>query len=483
MPAGPLVEKYSVTLTMEPTVSEYGHPAGRARGTIKWRPEAEDLRQERDLLLGKDRQEIDEYHSQLAVCPTWTVLNQMQKKIERGKTQFDFVQDRAARKSKDWAEAWYAMNQNALDAFSYDQDVVDRYIAEHKVSAVIPPTLSYGSVKWSELNTDQTKHLFEAAKSYLEAKMDNWNDFMMLQWSQEALGMGTRARSPKIDGYVTEFDYVIPQAREIGYNPYISTWYAWMTDDGKKKIYEPMIELTENKYGIEVGFPPLQGGAFWQRLAEYREQGFKLITGDGTTWDLWVTMLINDYSTSSAGGVPGLISGQAMTTPGGTFANHMLSEDHIDMRWVEAIFALGDDKIVILRPDAPDEAVRELPNVWEFDPIATKHTIALGVIVLDDRKGTFSGAYRPTIDRGRDRISLTLGKEKSDIVSTMTDENRETYLEIMGKGTLQGIPFIDRIAGLKGESFWDGWRRSRYEYLGGLAQGFEVLIQDDHFEL
>lgn len=483
MPAGPLVEKYSITMTMESNASEFGHPAGRVRGTIKWLPVAEELRAKRDILLGDARQEIDEYHSQIAACPTWTMLNQMQKKIDRTRTQIEYVEDRAMRKDRAWSEAWRAMNQNALDAFSWDSEHVDNYVKEHATSAVIPPTLDYGSVKWSELNTDQLKYLYESAKSYLEYKMDHWDEMLRMQWRPTALGLGTRARGPSMTDFAETFDEVIDQAREIGYNPYLSTWYAWQPGDSSKKIYDPMIEISEDRYGVEIAFPPLLGGSYWQKIAEYIEQGHKIVNGDGTNWDSWVTILINDYSTSAEKGVPGLISGQSMTSAAGTFANHMLTEEHIDTDQVEAIFALGDDKLVVLKIGAPETAVREIPNVWEFDPVGTRHVIALGLVILDDRRGTFSGMYRGTIDRGDARIRLNLGKEKKDIGSPMTDENREVYLEIMGEGTLQGIPFIDRIATIDDEEFWEGWRRERYSYLGGLSQQFEVLIQDDYFSL
>lgn len=483
MPAGPLVDKYSVTLEMGTNPTEYGHPPGIINATIVWRPEAYEILAQRDELLGPHRQTIDEYHSQFAVCPTWTLLNQLQRKINRTRQHIEYVEDRAMRANRCWADAWLAMNQNALDAFQFDKTHVDAYVSEHDKSSIIPPTRRYGSVKWVDLETSELRHLYNSAKGYLEDKLANWDKFKRLQWKPEALGQASRARSPKVTGLVTEYEAVIGQARDVGYNPYISTWYAWMPGDGPKKVYEPMIQTTENRLGVEIGFPPIMGGNYWKKIAEYKDQGCRLVNGDGTNWDSWVTILLDDYSTSAEKGTPSLISGQAMTTPGGTHTNHMISEDHIDIKHVQAIFALGDDKLVILNENAPDDAVREIPGVWEFDRIATDHVIVLGLVILDDHKGTFPGMYRPTIDSGDARIPINVGQTKVDIGSKMSDENRDVYYEIMGQGTLQGIPFIDRIAATKPAELWEGWRRNRYEYLGGLEADFAVLYTDDHFEL
>jgi hypothetical protein len=483
MPAGPLVEKYTVTLTMGAEPHELGHPPGLIEANIEWRPEAQDILEKRDQLLGAGRQEIDEYHSQIAVCPTWTLLNQMQKKINRTRASIEYVEDRAIRANKQWGEAWYAMHQNALDSFSYDSTHLETYVKEHATSSVIPPTMSYGSVKWSELDSEQLRVLYDSAKAYLEYKLGNWDEVIRKQWKPQSLGTGSRARSPKITGLVTEYKAEIPEAREVGYNPYLSTWYAFMPGDGPKNMYEPMISTTEAVLGVEIAFPPLLGGEYWQKIAEYKEQGCRLINGDGVTWDGIAAILLDDYSMTAEKGMPSMISGQAMTSGGGTFAMHMLSEDHIDLSWVLAIFVMGDDKLIVLKENAPDSAVREIPGVWEFDEVATKHGIVLGLVILDDRKGTFPGMYRITIDRGDARIRLPLDKTSDEIGSNMTDANREVYYEIMGEGTLQGIPFIDRIATLQAEEFWEGWRRERYEYLGGLERHFSVLIEDEFFEL
>jgi hypothetical protein len=495
MPAGPLVEKYSIRLTQGAKPTEYGYPPGVIDATIKWRPEAYEIQRKRDLLLGSARPVIDEYHSQFAVCPTWTVLNEMQRKIDRAKEHMSYVEDRAMRMDKRWGETWYAMHQAALDAFSFDKDHVRAYCKEHSSSSVIPPTLNYRSKKWSlfdeekdkpesqKLTMDDMRTIYEAAKSYLEWKLDNWDEARRMQWLPEAMGMGSRARGPKLSQLVEKVHAEIPRARKIGYNPYLSTWYAWQPGTASEKVYDIMTKTAEEQLSCEVKFPPQLGGRFWKEIAEYIDEGYKLVGGDGTGWDNWVTIIVDDYSFGAEEGTAGLVSGASFTTPAGTTTNYMITPDHVDLSQVVAIFSLGDDKLIVLKEDAPDDAVREIPGVWEFDEIATKHHIFLGIMILPDHKGTFAGMNRATIDKGSARIPITIGELKEDIGSPMTDENREVYMEIMGEGTLQGVPFIDRISQLDPVEFWEGWRTDRYGYLGGVERQFATIYDEGFYGL
>jgi hypothetical protein len=386
------------------------------------------------------------------------------------------------------------MHQAALDAFSFDKEHVRAYCHEHAKSSVIPPTLDYKSQKWNlfdeevdketseKLNMDDMEYIYNSAKAYLEWKVDHWDEAIRLQWLPQAMGMGTRARGPKISQLVEEIKGVeIPRAREIGYNPYLSTWYAWQPGDAGDKVYDIMIDMAEEILSVEVKFPPKLGGRFWQEIAEYKDAGYKIVGGDGVGWDNWVTVLLDDYSYAKEKGTPGLVSGASFTTPGGTVANYEITPDHVDLHWVKAIFSLGDDKLIVLKENAPDDAVKEIPGVWEFDEMATKHCIFLGIMILPEHKGTFAGLNRVTIDKGTARIPFKLNELKEDIGSTMTDENRLVYNEIMGDGTLQGEPFVDRIARLEPVEFWEGWRTNRYEYLGGVDAQFSVVYDDEFF--
>ena len=493
MPAGPLVDKYSVKIEYGLTATEYGHPPGIIEATVKWLPDAYEIQQKRDLLLGASRPLLDEYHSQFAVCPTWTVLNEMQRKINRAQEHMEFVEDRAMRMDRRWREGWRAMHQAALDAFSFDKDHVRKYCQEHAKSSVIPPTLEYGSRKWDlfdeetdkpesqKMTMDDMAKLYESAKGYLEWKLDHWDEAIRMQWLPQAMGIGSRARGPKISSLIETVKAEIPRARKIGYNPYLSTWYAWQPGDSSEKVYDIMTEIGSEMLSCEVKFPPQLGGRFWQEIAEYKDAGYKIVAGDGTGWDNWVTIIVDDYSYGAEEGVAGLVSGASFTTSAGTYTNYMITPDHVQMNHVEAIFSLGDDKLIVLKENAPDDAVKEIPGVWEFDPIATEHFVFLGIMILPEHKGTFAGMNRITIDKGSARIPIKINEPREDIGSSMTDENRAVYKEIMGDGTLQGIPFVDRIARLEPVEFWEGWRTDRYGYLGGVEMQFSTIYDDEFF--
>lgn len=484
MPAGPLVAKYEIEVNYGSKPTEYGHPPGLIDVQVEWLPQAEEIHAKRKELLGPDSEEVNVYHSQIAVCPTWTLLNELNRKITRTRDHLDYVQDRAMRADPRWEEGWRKMHEVALECFEFDKEHIEHYVKEHKGSTVIPPTHAYRGVKWGQLEEEDLRDLFESAKSFLEYKIENWDIVRAMQWLPEAMGLGSRARSPKIEGFVTELVKVkVPRARDIGYNPYLSSWWAWMPKYKSHRIYDVMTNVGEDVLGCEIAFPPNLGGQYWQKIAEYIEQGCVLVNGDGTNWDSWVTALVNDYSFGAERGVPGLVSGGAFTTAAGTYANYIITPDHIDMSQVIAIFVLGDDKLVVLKPGSEPSAVREIPGVWEIDPVATKHTIVLGLVVLPERKGTFSGLYRISIDRGDARIPLKMGQPSGPITSNMNDENRLVYEEIMGEGTLQGIPLIDRISDLDVEEFWTGWRTDRYEYLSTLESSFSVLYDEDYVEV
>jgi hypothetical protein len=404
-----------------------------------------------------------------------------------------YVEDRAMRLDKRWREGWYGMHQAALDAFSFDKDHVRQYCKDHAKSSVIPPTLDYGSRKWDlfdeetdkpesqKMTMDDMEKIYQSAKGYLEWKLDHWDEAIRLQWLPQAMGIGSRARGPKISSLMEEIRAEIPRARKIGYNPYISTWYAWQPGDSSEKVYDVMTHVGEEMLGCEVKFPPQLGGRFWREIAEYIDEGYKIVTGDGTGWDNWVAIYLDDYSLAADEGVPGLVSGSSFTTCGGTYVNYEITDDHVDLSQVEAIFGLGDDKLIVLKENAPEDAVREIPGVWEFDQIATEHRVFLGIMLLPDHRGTFAGLNRVTIDKGSARIPIKIDELREDIGSTMTDENRAVYKEIMGNGTLQGIPFVDRIAQLEPVEFWEGWRTDRYEYLGSVELQFAVVYDDEFF--
>jgi hypothetical protein len=238
-----------------------------------------------------------------------------------------------------------------------------------------------------------------------------------------------------------------------------------MSKENKERLWMMIRERAELILGCRVLLPPLERGTYWQQIAELLEQDCDLVNGDGTNWEAWTGMFSGIYAFAINDGCPQFATGAALTSVFGTIIVLAISPFIFgDTSKLEAIGAMGDDLVAL----AKKISARNIENIWEIDRIATTHRIILGMIILEDRKGTFSGLNRMSVDRGDKGFHVPLNQWFGPVKGTASTEAASVYVEIMKEGTLQGEPLIDRVALEKEVDFWEGYRKERTEMLASL---------------
>lgn len=487
MPAGPLVESYR----MVGHVGSYSGVSGNliSEVNVNWKSDVYNVKNRRKVLLGPKSQEINVYHSQCAFSGTWLLMHELERKIERYNNNignFSKVKDKIVKYKEDWNELVYQVLIYINDKMEKDWTHIERYIREHKDSTVIPRTMFYKSTKWGGLTKEDVIHLFDISKGYIEWLLADYPVRKNYILNPLQVGRGIRARSPEItkisDYYQLEFE----RSRQVGFTPIHSTWFAFFKDKmGLMKMIKAESESIVEKMlnaPVDVHLPSLEGGNYWKHIADLIYDGKVLCNGDGKNWETWVSLGLDARWSGVADGIDQLLSGGALTSVLGTILNIMITPCQ-DTKDLEEIAALGDDKLLVYKKDKDRSTLEsnQIEGVWEIDPIATSDNIILGMVILDDYKGTYPGLYRLTIDRGEDRIPAELDKEIEVKGSKITPESYLLYKEIMSEGTLDGEPLISRIADFNAEEFWEGYRRDRYTFMEDIGQRkplFEVVPED-----
>lgn len=482
MPAGPLVDNYSVQLDTSQKRSVYGEYALVARVNVKWKECAPTVLADRKALLGESQQAIDIYHSQAAFSADWLLLNELRRKHLRAKLVLDRVMDDASKTSKLWDELMIELFESELAAMEWDPIYAHNYAKQHATSSVIPGSFGYRSRKWSQLSDEEFRHLFELCKSWLEWLLADFEKNRYQINKAGTIGRGIRARSPDIDKMTDAYTFEIDRARQVQFAPDKSAWFAFIKDDKKQRLYELIRDRASSILGTEVLLPPLLKGQYWAQVADYLDEGHAFVNGDGAQWEFQASVITGTYCLAVDDGIPQEMSGVANTALNNTIAMLRHTEVRVpNIGRMAAVGVMGDDELLI-GDQSQVAQVKSIPNIWEIDDLASKHRVILGMCILPERKGTFPGLYRLTVDRGDQRIPIKLGQRIENIKSGMSPENQAVYNEIMSKGTLNGEPLITRIAKIQDVQFYEGWAKrfgERYQYLSNVGEEFSAYPDEE----
>lgn len=484
MPAGPYVKDYSLKLSPSSLVSKYGYRQLHVDLNVNWRPETSEMVAARESLLGQGAKEVNLYHSQVSISGQWLLLNEINRKIERTRTRLADVQDMSLSvHSQAWEDCLLGVHQHIRDNLKWDPISIDKYVKEHAASTVIPSSLMYRGKKWSQLSQEELEHLYELTIGYLDYLVANWTDARRQIIRPNAVGRGVRARSPEVQGISTTYSLEVERSRQVAFVPYLSTWFCFMNTSAKQKMWEMLRDTAEQELGCKVLLPPLEGGAYWKTIADLVDAGNSFVNGDGSNWEAWSATIAFLFCQAVNDGIPQYLSGAAMTSFIGTFANLKSTVFRVpNISKMEAVGVLGDDQVIVGKDTS---SIKDLEGVWEIDPVATKYKIVLGMVILPDGKGTFPGNARITIDRGDKRLAAKIGDEIQGITSPMPPESFNIYHEIMCKGTLNGEPLLTKISGIGDPDFWNNYATNRYDYLASGEQLFLQMLPeapDDYIE-
>jgi hypothetical protein len=482
MPGGPYVQTWSVVIDRGTKRTELGEYPIIANIEVKWKDVIHEALNKRKAMLKGAQQELDEYHSQCALSNNSLLLNEIQRKINRSKIALKDVIRMKESSSIRWDNLIQQLHEMAYTGLKFDPYEVDRYVEEHKSSTIIPGTRFTRSKKWSQLNGDELKHLYNMCKAYLEELITNWDEMKMKILMPNAVGRGIRARSPKISSLSASYQLEFDRSRQVAFVPFLSAWFAFMTKEVKESLWNRLKQEAENILGCRVLLPPLAKGAYWKIIRDELEKGHSMVNGDGSNWEMSSATLSGVYCEAVDDGIPQYMSGAAMTSLNATFAMLRSTEVRVPQSGrLECIGVLGDDEVLI-GPKSVIDTVRTIPGIWEIDDVATRNRVMLGMIILPDGKGTFPGMYRITVDRADKKIAMNIGERYEDIPSAIPEDSFKVYREIMEEGTLNGEALIDAIAAKKMEEFWELWRVDRTSLIGELAD-YELEVLPEEYQI
>jgi hypothetical protein len=468
MPAGPLVTSYRVQANVG-GLTEYGYPSMDVYLDVDWHPKASEVESNRQKLFGTYQKSIDYYHSQAAISGSWLLLNELNRKIEKTRRSYHRLQDEIVECSPEWDDLNKGLYEFIRRHLKYDRIYAVKYAKDHETSTVIPGSLSYRGQKWTALSDAELRYVFDMSRDYLDDFVDNYDELRMRTHKPDSVGRGIRARSEVIDGIRSEYKLNYSRSRQVVFSPYLSTWFAFMAPEDKVRLFAIMAKEAEKILGVELLFPSILKGAYWPKILDYVNNGFKIINGDGSNWETWSAAILGNYIESVNDGIFQFMSGTSSTSRNGTLANLMLIEPRLRMckGSVEAIGCLGD--VMVLIGKGLSESDFHIDDIWEVDRLATDQQIILGIKMFIGRDGgyhgTFPGMYRITVDRGDKKRPIKEGVLSERIGNNMSTESFSVYTEIMSHGTIHDTPFLDYIRDYEAEDFWDEWARSRYEML------------------
>jgi len=487
MPTGPYVKRYSAKFDSAPRVGPLGTRSVIATVAVEWRQEIQDAIAKREALFhGRENQvALDTYHSGAAFSFNSLQLNELQRKINRAKLHLDTVREMASRTSKKWDEMLYEMHEWIYNHMHWDPIHVQKWVRDHATSAVIPGTFFYRSKHWPQLNDEELKYLLELDKGMLEWLLKDWDVNKKRIWKTNIVGRGSRARKPEISGtypsYVMEFD----RTRGVTFLPPLSAAWPFISDIDKQALQQNMEQDAAEILGIDVYYPPEKQGRLWKTVSEdLNFHGMKLLSADGSNWETYSATVNGIYCEAVDDGVPQFMSGVAETSLNATIAMwRMVSVFVPNIHKMKSLTVFGDD-CTIVGPEAEIDKVREIPEVWERDPLAERNHIMLGIVMLPQQngsyKGTHPGIWRVTIDRADKKMPTRIGLETGPIENKLSEDAFRIYHETMSEGTINGEPTVDFIATKPFQDFEKHWfERDRYAYLAEVAAGgFEVVPED-----
>jgi hypothetical protein len=476
------VDQYSLRSRLGNFKNEYGQIPCIVELDVQWNPKIQEVADARRTLIRSNYSEAEDYHSRAAIGANWLTLAELQRKINRtrdyGDKLLNIIGKMPASRMKQWRELVWWMHEFVLENMSFDHIYIQKYIKEHKTSSVIPRTTLYRGRRWGQLTLEETKHLYELAKAYLEdlvADRDKWNGRVI---NSEAPGRGLRARPSPVSTVRNNYKFQIDRTRQVNFVPYLSTWFAFVSPSVKEAIYKRISDTFTSITGIKLLYPPMDKGAYWKKIADYLNDGYSILNADGSNWEMSTCVISDQYHCAVDDGIYQLPSGIAFTTNTNSIASCQFFDAHVtDKSGIEAVGVLGDDIVIIGRQDKLSK-IEDLPNIWEIDHVATRIKCILGVMILPDYKGTFPGLRRVTIDRADKAIALKVGEEMGNIEGTMGPDAHEVYDEIMAYGTLHGTPFLSAIGEVLTEKFWDDWARDKTEFASNLDSASSQEQQD-----
>jgi hypothetical protein len=328
------------------------------------------------------------------------------------------------------------------------------------------------SLKWTQLTIDDFQYLFELNEAFLNVLIEDFDMMRKRIHLPMEIGRGIRGRSEKFNDYSETYKYSVTRSRQIGFAPYLSTIFAFLSEESKIKIWEHLRDGAKKILGCEVMLPPIMKGNYWKRILDYHYEGYNIVNADGTNWESMVSRILDNYIFAVDDGCYQLMSGSARTSIDGCFANLKLAEVMYKGMDIEAIGVLGDDRVTV--GSSLSRARCHIDNVMEIDQIATKHKIILGMVLVPNSRGEYKGTYpgtiRISIDRGAKAQPFKLGEWIKGVSNDMTDDSFKVYLEMASHGTIHNEPLIEYISSIDDDEFWDRYSEDRYKYFGELNE-------------
>lgn len=483
MPGGPYVVEYSFSTRYDTDRGPWSEPAVVVDCAVTWKPEIQEAIKNRNILLGEEaRKVLDAYHGQIAIAYTKGLLNQNEKKIGRAKLVWAEVKRLHDETPQEWFDMYHEWVHDMREAMVYDESYVMDYAKQHALSAVVPSTRWTKGKHWNELFSEDFVHMFNVNKARIEDIDDHWETEIKKIWPADMIGGGIRARSPDVPSILQRYLFKVDQARDVGYNFCDSPTWAFIKEDKKQAGWNKILQFAEKKLACKIYLPPVEQGSWWQKMGEAIDKYGSWVSGDGSTWDMHSATLSGMYCYSVDKGFPSWISGTFPTSQHATWT--MLQRAYVQegigkTKSMEVIGGVGDDQTFI-GSKQQIEKIREYPNIWEIDPIATKYKCFLGVVILPDGKGTFPGLNRITVDRAEKKQPSVIGDTVEHVKSDIPEDSFNIYRQIQEHGEINSHPMLSYIAKREDLQFYEMWRMNRDNLMQSLGtERFEVVFEDD----
>jgi hypothetical protein len=468
-----MVSSYGVRAEVAPP-DQHSFNTMAVKVEVEWRPELPDMIRARDEMLGDRRREIDNYHSQFAISGKWLLLNELERKCIKSKTTDELIKDYLPRVNPEWDSLLFDSMDYIRTHLKFDTKEVIKYALDHRTSTLMP-LKEEPSLKWTQLTIEDYEVLFELVENVIGYIVEQYDTVRYLIHKPLEIGRGIRARSEPLKDYKSKYEYVVSRSRQVGFAPYLSSWFAFMNDEAKLGLWKLLKDRSESILSTEVLLPPLDKGNYWKLIMEKGYEGSQILNADGSNWESMTSRLLDFYFFAVDDGCYQYLSGTSRTSFDACLANLKLADLMYEGMDVELIGVLGDDRVTIGRN--LNKSRIHVPGVMEMDSIATRNQIILGMKLvynsLGEFRGTYPGTIRISVDRGAKAQPMSVGEWIGGIENDMTADAFEVYFEMACHGSIHGIPTIELISKVDDVDFWDRYSRDRYNYLGELFKNEE----------
>jgi len=295
------------------------------------------------------------------------------------------------------SERLFIMNMDTwLNHFTFNQDWINRYIADHKASSM------GGGYKWNQaiLTREEWLSIYENIVSFYEYVRQHPGT-----GHQHVYRAGIRARDLGLAKFSSEYHLEWDRSRSILFLPMFSihTMFTPQKASLATQLLENVAEVVKPR--VEFIDPYSIGGSIYLRASEMFASGkYRFSANDGRSWETLVGYILGPAFKPflvNLGGIDMLPSGESNTSFWGSSANYIANA-----QLPGKIIGLGDDMNYF---STTSEQPSSGKGFIEYQPEDTLHKYILGVAFDPDPLAPRLSGLRACVDRARKVKSIPMG--------------------------------------------------------------------------